>query len=180
MSDLKEMRIHSIMFDLMAKSPVVILKEEEGSRYLPILIGVFEAAAIDMGLKGKRAPRPMTHDLISNVLHEVHLKVTQVQIAKIEDHTFFANIILFDEGTPVEIDARPSDAIAIAIRENAPIMVHEDILNDAGVDMPVPPSEIEGRGQYESIAPTDEEPEEFKRFIQQLRPEDLFRPDDDR
>ncbi|HYE77286.1 MAG TPA: bifunctional nuclease domain-containing protein, partial [bacterium] len=83
MSSLREMRIYSIMFDLVAKSPVVILKEDAGDRYLPILIGVFEAAAIEMGLKKKKVARPMTHDLISNLLREMQLAVTQVQIAKI-------------------------------------------------------------------------------------------------
>ena len=176
MALLKEMRIFSIMFDLVAKSPVVILKEEEGDRYLPILIGVFEAAAIEMGLKKKKVQRPMTHDLISNLLHEMQMTVSQIQIAKIEDHTFFANIVLYSDGAPYEIDARPSDAIAIAIREDAPIMVHEEILSDAGVQFPNAPGDP---GELTDLY-TDlrEEPQEFKEFIRNIQPQDLFPTDE--
>lgn len=178
MSSLKEMRIYSIMFDLVAKSPVVILKEDAGDRYLPILIGVFEAAAIEMGLKKKKVARPMTHDLISNLLREMTLTVTQVQIAKIEDHTFYANIVLYNDGTPYEIDARPSDAIAIAIREDAPIMVAEEILSDAGVQFPSPPGEPgELQDMYATLS-GEGEPSDFKEFIAKIRPEDLFPSDD--
>lgn len=178
MTSLRRMRIFSLMYDLSARSPVVVLKEEEGDRYLPILIGYFEATAIEMGLKKKKPTRPLTHDLISNFLHEMHLTVNQIQIAKIENHTFYANIILYGDGEPYEIDARPSDAIAIAIREEAPIVVHEDILADAGVEAAGPPGDTAAFGE-ELYRPFDkEDPEEFKQFIAGLRPEDLFPTDD--
>ncbi|MEO7994776.1 MAG: bifunctional nuclease family protein [bacterium] len=177
MSALREMRIFSIMYDLSAKSPVVILKEEDGDRYLMILIGVPEAGAIESGIKKKRVSRPMTHDLITSILREMAVTVSQVQINKIEDHTFYANILIDDDGSTLEIDARPSDAIAIALREEAPIMVHEDILNDAGVQLPHPPVDPgEYTDQYAAFSP--EEPTDFKEFIAKIRPEDLFPADE--
>jgi len=178
MPSLRRMRIFSLMYDLTARSPVVVLKEEEGDRYLPILIGYFEATAIEMGLKKKRPTRPLTHDLISNFLHEMHLTVFQIQVAKIEDHTFYANIILSGDGETYEIDARPSDAIAIAIREEAPIVVSEEILNDAGVQASDPPGQSGSFGEELYTSLNTDDPEEFRQFIAGLRPEDLFPVDD--
>ena len=132
---MKEVRIDSIMYDLVNKTPVVILKELNGDRYLPILIGMFEASAIEMGIRETPLPRPMTHDLLSNIINQLHLTVEYIIITKIEDSTFYANIVLYRENDTFEIDSRPSDAIALAIRTHSPILVEEKILAKAGIKM---------------------------------------------
>lgn len=170
---MKEMVIHAIMFDLFAKSPVVILKEARGNRYLPILVGVFEASAIDLGLKKKSFPRPMTHDLLNNVINQTEFTIDHIEINKIQNRTFFANINLYSEGKNIVIDSRPSDAIALAVRCQSPILVDEEILTDAGVDFPEPPGEA-GEDTGEKLYITSDESRQFKDFIAGLDPEDIL------
>src|SRR3989304_662737 len=113
---MKEMIVDSIMLDLVNKTPVVILKELNGERYLPILIGEYEASAIQMGLKNISFPRPMTHDLLNHILEKTQCPVEFILITRIEDSTFFSSIVIYNDGEKLEIDARPSDAIALALR----------------------------------------------------------------
>lgn len=185
-----EVRIDSIMYDLVNKTPVVILKEINGDRYLPILIGMFEASAIEMGIRETPLPRPMTHDLLNDLINKMHLTVEYILINKIEDSTFYANIILYQEGNTMEIDSRPSDAIALAIRTRSPILVEEEILTKAGIKMnPHKAAEaakdfsIAGdEGEFpapsgESDVPEDETEERFRDFIDGLTPEDFLKSD---
>lgn len=172
---MKEMLIHAIMFDLFAKSPVVILKEARGNRYLPILVGVFEASAIDLGLKKKSFPRPMTHDLLNNVIDQTEFTIDHIEINQIKNRTFFANISLYSEGKSLVIDSRPSDAIALAVRCQSPILVHEEILIDAGVEFPEPPGEGDGSG--EKLYTTTDDTHKFKDFISSINPEDILEMD---
>lgn len=177
---LKEMLIHAIMFDLFAKSPVVILKEARGNRYLPILVGVFEASAIDFGLKKKIFPRPMTHDLLTNVIDQTEYTIDHIEINQIKDKTFFANISLYSEGKNIIIDSRPSDAIALAVRCQSPILVDEEILHDAGVEFPDPPGET-GESSGEKFYTTSDDSRKFKDFVSNINPEDILEmqiPDD--
>ncbi|MFH1675715.1 MAG: bifunctional nuclease family protein, partial [bacterium] len=132
---MKEMTVDAIMYDLVAKAPVVLLKEENGDRFLPILIGTCEANAINLGLKNTPLQRPLTHDLLNHVLDKLQCTVEYILITRIEDSTFFADIVIYNDGEKMEIDARPSDAIALAIRTKSPILVHEDILVKAGIPM---------------------------------------------
>jgi hypothetical protein len=182
---MKEMRIDSIMYDLVNKTPVVILKEMSGERYLPILIGMFEASAIEMGIRETPLPRPMTHDLLSNLISHLHLTVEYIHINKIEDSTFYANIVLYHEGRTLEIDSRPSDAIALAIRTQSPILVEEEILGKAGIKMsPHKTGErpdaftIEaGQGTkpgFDYDSPGDDSERQFRDFIDNIRPEDFL------
>ena len=170
---MKEMLIHAIMFDLFAKSPVVILKEARGNRYLPILVGVFEASAIDLGLKKKPFPRPMTHDLLTNVIDQTEYTIDHIEINQIKDRTFFANISLYSEGKNLIIDSRPSDAIALAVRCQSPILVDEEILIDAGVEFPDPPPDAE-KGSGEKLYTTSDDSRKFKDFISSINPEDVL------
>ncbi|MCD6216941.1 bifunctional nuclease family protein [bacterium] len=170
---MKEMLIHAIMFDLFAKSPVVILKEARGNRYLPILVGVFEASAIDFGLKKKLFPRPMTHDLLTNVIDQTEYTIDHIEINQIRDKTFFANISLYSEGKNIVIDSRPSDAIALAVRCQSPILVDEEILHDAGVEFPDPPGEA-GESSGEKLYTTSDDSRKFKDFISNINPEDVL------
>jgi hypothetical protein len=179
---MKEMIVDSIMLDLVQKTPVVILKEVNGDRYLPILIGEYEASAIQMGLKNISFPRPMTHDLLSHILDKLQSPVEFILITRIEDSTFFASVILYNDGEKVEIDARPSDAIALALRTNSPILVNEEILVKAGI--PLKAMKREGRMEGESqenerqFGFVQRRPQEdvikFRDFINNVKPEDFF------
>ena len=114
---------------------VIVLREVDGSRAFPIVIGIWEAVAIDRNIKGKKTPRPMTHDLIENVITGLDARLEKVIVNDLKDRTFFARLILRRNGKQVEIDSRPSDAIALAVQMKAPIYVEEKVL--AGI-LPFP------------------------------------------
>jgi uncharacterized protein len=132
----------------------LILKESSGKRRLPIIIGAFEAQAIALEIEGIKPPRPMTHDLLKSVIDALGFSISEITITELRDGTFFARIAL---DTPVndEIDSRPSDAIALAVRYNAPIFVNEDVLNEAGV-VPEDEEGVSGSEQDASNAPSKE------------------------
>ncbi len=112
-------------------SQVIILKERDGERHLPILIGMGEALAIDRRLKGLRTPRPMTHDLLSNLLEELGCELEQIVISDLRDHTFYATLVIRQDGQLIEVDSRPSDAIAIGVAQGTPIFVESAVLDEA-------------------------------------------------
>jgi bifunctional DNase/RNase len=153
-----EVKINGLAVDAQAKSHVVILKEREGERVLPIWIGPGEAQAIARELAGQRFPRPLTHDLLATVVEGLKGKVTRVVIADLRENTFFANLIIERNGEVLSVDARPSDSIAVALRCQAPIFVNDKLLSEAG----------------EQEEPTDEErAKELRRFLEDLDPEDF-------
>lgn len=180
---MKEMIVDSIMVDMSNKTPVVILREVNGKRCLPILIGEYEASAIQTGLKNISFPRPMTHDLMNHILDKLQCPVEFVLITRIEDSTFFASIIIYNDGEKIEIDARPSDAIALALRTKSPILVHEDILVKAGI--PLQERRIRSKqesGELESEkgfgfvqGKSHDDISKFKDFLNNVTPEDFFR-----
>jgi hypothetical protein len=108
---------------------VIVLKEVDGERAFPIVIGIWEAVAIDRNIKGKRPPRPMTHDLIENIINSLEARLESVIVTDLRDRTFFARLVLRRNGKTVEIDSRPSDAVAIAVQMKAPIYVDESVLD---------------------------------------------------
>jgi uncharacterized protein len=128
-----EMTVDSIRVSLMNYQRVVILKEKETSRYLPIWIGAAEADAIAVKLQGTSVQRPLTHDLMQSVIDALGGKVNSIVINNLQKDVFFAKIVLNRDGEQVEIDSRPSDAIALAVRVQAPIYAEEDVLNRGGV-----------------------------------------------
>ena len=115
------MVIYGVSFDLVGKQPIVLLKTAESNKFLPIWIGHPEAAAILMKLQGATAPRPLTHDLLVNMLVELGIEVVRVTVTELRDNTFYASITIKQNGSELEIDSRSSDAIAVAIRAQAPI-----------------------------------------------------------
>jgi len=123
-----KVEVAKLVFDESVQTPVVILKEVEGSRLLPIWIGHSEASAIAFALEGIHAERPLTHDLIKRILDGLDVEVIKIVINKIVNNTFYARIILKRNSTILSIDARPSDSIAVALRTNAPIYVSESVL----------------------------------------------------
>jgi len=126
-----EMTIKGLMVDPVTNMPIVILKDRGGDRVLPIWVGIFEANAIALQMENVAAPRPMTHDLLRNVIADLDGHVDRVVVSDLRDNTFFAVIHLTVRGERVAVDARPSDAIALALRARAPILVDEHVIDTA-------------------------------------------------
>src|SRR5471030_996345 len=157
-----EMTIYGVSFDLIGKQPIVLLKTAEGNRYLPIWIGHPEAAAILMKLQGATAPRPLTHDLLVNILGELEVEVVRVTVTELRENTFHASITVAQNGTELEIDSRSSDAIAVAVRAHVPTYAADEVIEESAIEM-------EGDDVNE-----EEILDEFKRFLEGVTPEDFF------
>ncbi|MBN9418319.1 MAG: bifunctional nuclease family protein, partial [Candidatus Eremiobacteraeota bacterium] len=143
--------------------PVVILKDLEGKRSLPILIGPFEATAIALALEGTQVPRPLSHDLMKSVIEALKAKVDRIIIHDIQENTFYAKVVLESSLGNLEIDARPSDSIALALRTNSPIYVSERIILEETVE--------------DKTEDSTKELGDFKKFIEGLRPSDFLKED---
>ncbi len=154
-----EMKVKGLALDP-SNMPIVILKDMEEERALPIWVGIFEANAIALEMEDVPVPRPMTHDLIKNILEKVQATVSRIVINDMEDNTFFAVILLSIDGNEVSIDSRPSDAIALALRVDAPIFVAKKVLDEArSIDLTDPRLE--------------DDKEKWKEWLEDLRPEDF-------
>jgi bifunctional DNase/RNase len=126
-----EMTIKGLMVDPVANTPIVILRDKDGQRVLPIWIGMFEANAIALQIENVAPPRPMTHDLLRNVIHDLEASVQKVVVYDLQENTYYALIYLSLRGDTVTVDARPSDAIALALRTRAPIFVEDAVIDNA-------------------------------------------------
>ena len=155
------MVIYGVSFDMVGKQPIVLLKTVDGNKFLPIWIGHPEAAAILMKLQGASTPRPMTHDLITDVIGELEAQCTRVAVTELRDNTFYASITLRVNGQEVEIDSRPSDALAVAVRTSAPIFAAEDVIQESAIEF-----------EHE-VEDTEEVVDRFKEFLDQVSPEDF-------
>lgn len=133
MAKFVEMQVDSIRVHMPSGQHVVILKEKETDRYLPIWIGIYEANAIALKITGITPERPITHDLVANILQSAEMRLKKIQVTSLTNEVFFARLFLGVNGKEVEIDSRPSDAIALAVRMTCPIMVSQDVLDKAGV-----------------------------------------------
>jgi bifunctional DNase/RNase len=175
-----EMKVKGLTLDPLTNVPIVILREAEGERSLPIWVGIFEAHAIAREIEEFQTPRPMTHDLIKNIINGVKGKVTRILVSDLRDNTFFAEILLAINGSEISIDSRPSDAIALALRMSAPIFVEEKVLEEAKSIEFTEPEESEGdegdEGEAEaSEKPLDANPEDVKRWLENLTPDDFLK-----
>ena len=126
-----EMTIKGLMVDPVTNTPIVILRDREGQRVLPIWVGIFEANAIALQIENVATPRPMTHDLLRNVIQDLRATVQKIVVCDLQENTFFALIYLHLNGDTLAIDARPSDAIALALRTRAPIFVEDSVIDHA-------------------------------------------------
>jgi bifunctional DNase/RNase len=126
-----EMTIKGLMVDPITNMPIVILRDKDGQRVLPIWVGIFEANAIALQIENISTPRPMTHDLLRNVIQDLKASVQKIVVCDLQENTFYALIYLAVNGDTVAIDARPSDAIALALRTRAPIFVEETVIDHA-------------------------------------------------
>jgi len=159
---MREVQIYGVSFDMVGKQPIVLLKTIDDNRYLPIWIGHPEAAAILMKLQGADTPRPMTHDLMVEMLDQVETKVERISVNELRNNTFFATITLSVSGTEIEIDSRPSDAIALAVRVQAPIFVAEDVIEESSIEFD------------QGIEDNEQVVEKFKDFLEDVSPEDFM------
>lgn len=158
-----EMKVKGLTLDPLTNMPIVILKDLGGQKALPIWVGIFEANAIAMKMENVPTPRPMTHDLIKNIIEGAKARVERVIVSDLKNNTFYASIELVLNGASLSIDSRPSDAIALALRMEAPIFVAEKVIEEArSIEIPEQQSEE-----------TPEEPENLKNWLENLRPEDF-------
>jgi uncharacterized protein len=152
-----EMTIKGLMVDPVTNMPIIILRDREGQKVLPIWVGVFEANAIALQIENIHTPRPMTHDLLKNVIQDLHAAVERIVVCDLKDNTFFALIHLQTSAGNVAIDARPSDAIALALRTRAPILVEESVIDNAKhVDFTNDKQDTERLQQWLESLDTDE------------------------
>jgi len=155
-----EMKVKGLMWDPVSRMPIVILRTQEGESLLPIFVGLFEANAIAQQLDGSLSPRPMTHDLLGNLIDALHARVDRVVITDLRDNTFFALIHLERSGEKLAIDARPSDAMALALRVKVPIFVEDTVL-----------ARSSATGEDGQV----DEAERLRRWLETVDPEDLGR-----
>jgi uncharacterized protein len=167
MAAVQEMVIYGVSFDMVGKQPIVLLKTAEGNRFLPIWIGHPEAAAILMKLQGATTPRPMTHDLVTEILGQLDAQVIRITVTELRENTFFAEITVQQDGSEIQIDSRPSDAIALAIRADAPIFAADDVIEESAIEF-----EGEDVDEEQIVA-------EFKSFLDQVTPEEFAREDEE-
>jgi uncharacterized protein len=162
-----EMVIYGVSFDLVGKQPIVLLKTADGNKFLPIWIGHPEAAAILMKLQGASTPRPLTHDLVTDMLEQLDAQVTRITVTELKENTFYASITLAQNGSEIEIDSRPSDAIALAVRAEAPIYANERVIEESAI-------EFEGEEVNE-----EEIVDEFRKFLDDVSPDQFAVEEDD-
>jgi uncharacterized protein len=158
---MQEMVIYGVSFDMVGKQPIVLLKTAEGNKFLPIWIGHPEAAAILMKLQGANTPRPMTHDLFTDMLEKLEARVIRIAVTELRENTFYAVVTVAVDGSEIEIDSRPSDAIALAVRSDAPIYADDAVIEESAIEF-----------EHEDVN-EEEVVEEFKKFLDEVKPEDF-------
>ncbi|MGI8784328.1 MAG: bifunctional nuclease family protein [Acidobacteriota bacterium] len=154
----REFKIKGLMMDPTSNSPIVILQDVERNTLLPIWVGIFEANAIALQIERVDTPRPMTHDLLKNVLLQLGAEVTRIVVTELKENTFYALIHLEVNGSPVAIDSRPSDAIALALRTDSPIFVTEEVVANS---------------RSITLDQDKLDPEDVRKWLENLNPEDL-------
>ncbi len=160
-----EMVVKGLTLDPLTNMPIIILRDVPGSKALPIWIGIFEANAIALEMEKVSTPRPMTHDLIRNIIKEMKARVSRIVINDLKDNTFYAKIHIAQNDSEMIIDSRPSDAIALALRVQAPIFVAKKVIEEAkSIDL-----------TEEKIK--DEDTEKWKEWLEQIKPEDFGKLD---
>lgn len=158
-----EMKVKGLALDPLSNLPIIILRDEDDKRSLPIWIGIYEANAIALELEKIETPRPMTHDLIKNILETIEARVLKVMVTDLKENTFYAMLHLQAGGTEYTVDSRPSDAIALALRVGAPIYVDEDVVRKAKT--------LEVGKEGEPVKADD--PDQLREWLQNIKPEDF-------
>ena len=166
---MREMTLYGVSFEPIGKQPIVLLKTADDDKFLPIWIGHPEAAAILMKLQGSNAPRPMTHDLLNEVISELNGKIVKVTVTELRENTFYARITIVQNGREVEIDSRPSDAIALAVRCDAQIFASEDVIEESAIEFQADDDDQPALITASTLADLD--PAEFRKFLETVTPE---------
>jgi uncharacterized protein len=171
MRRVREMTLYGVSFEPIGKQPIVLLKTVDEDRFLPIWIGHAEAAAILMKLQGSNPPRPMTHDLLTDVVSELKGEIVRVTVTELRENTYFARITIVQDGHELEIDSRPSDAIALAVRCEAQIFAADEVVDESGIEFQAGDDEQVSLVTASNLADLD--PEEFRQFIETVTPEEF-------
>ncbi len=165
---IKKMEVAGVTVDPATKAPILVLRDEEMGRTVPIWIGIFEATAILSRLERVTPPRPMTHDLLKNVLESLGGRLEKVIIHDLRDNTYIAKLIIEVGDKLIEIDSRPSDAVALALRTESPVYMEEEIIEKSKVSVERVEGEFEGK-EGES----EEDKERWKKILEDMNPEDF-------
>jgi bifunctional DNase/RNase len=166
------MEVVGVRIEMPSNQPIVLLKEMDGTRFLPIWVGAVEATAIAFAQQGLSSQRPLTHDLIANIFESTDLTMTSVHITEIKDGIFYAELSLrSSDGATLKISSRPSDAIAIALRTASNILADSDLLDEVGID--IPERLIGTQVDSNESGGSDVELERFREFLDQINPEDF-------
>jgi uncharacterized protein len=169
-----EVRLRAVRVDLQSNTPVLLLQESEGlGRTLPIFIGAPEATAIAFALQGMDTPRPMTHDLIRDLLDALGADVVRVVVTELRTSTYFAEIVLRHGEEEVPVSSRPSDAVAVAVRTGTPLFVADDLMDAEGILLAVDDEEEDSEDEDGTDDNPDELVGEFRHFLDTIRPEDF-------
>lgn len=188
MADMIEVQIDSVRVHLMTPQRLVVLKQLDSERYLPIWVGPYEAEAITVALQEVEMVRPLTHDLLKNVFGAFNARITRIEIVKLQNEIFYGSIIAEVNGREVEVDSRPSDAIALSVRAHVPILVNSSVMDEAGIipEQDMPEGEENAPVEKSELAPMSEESTErlsvFEDFLEKLdfdKPEGNDKTDDD-
>jgi len=168
---MREMTLYGVSFEPIGKQPIVLLKTVDDDRFLPIWIGHPEAAAILMKLQGATPPRPMTHDLLNDVIGELQGEIVRITVTELRENTYYAQITIVQDGREVEIDSRPSDAIALAVRCEAQIFATDDVVEESAIEFQA--SDEPQAGLVTASGLADLDPDEFRRFLETVTPEEF-------
>jgi bifunctional DNase/RNase len=181
MSEMIEVVIDSIRVSLMSQQRIVILRERDAERYLPIWIGVYEAESITIALQSVEVARPLTHDLLKNVITQLNARILRVEVVALREDTFYGNIVTETDGHILNIDARPSDALAIAVRTHVPILVARTVMESAGITPEEDLQEEAGEQgtQTTEAGPVEESDERLSVFQDFLESLDIENTDDE-
>ena len=172
---MQEMTIYGVSFDLVGKQPIVLLKTVDANKFLPIWIGHSEAAAILMRLQEQTPPRPMTHDLFTEMLEQFDARILKITVTELKDSTFYATITVQQNGSEIELDSRPSDAIALAVRTDAPIYADERVIEESAIEFEGDAETTEAQISR-SATLQDVDPAEFRQFLDKVTPEEFAQP----
>ena len=168
---MREMTLYGVSFEPIGKQPIVLLKTVDDEKFLPIWIGHPEAAAILMKLQGASPPRPMTHDLVTEIISELQGEVVRVTVTELRENTYYARITIVQDGREVEVDSRPSDAIALAVRCDAQIFAADDVVDESAIEFQADDEEQASLVTASNLADLD--PAEFQRFLETVTPEEF-------
>jgi bifunctional DNase/RNase len=167
---MREMTLYGVSFEPIGKQPIVLLKTADDDKFLPIWIGHAEAAAILMKLQGTTPPRPMTHDLLTEVVSELQGEVVKITVTEMRENTYYARITIAVNGRELEIDSRPSDAIALAVRCDAQIFASDDVIEESGIEFQ---TDEEEPSLVTASLLADLDPAEFRKFLETVTVEEF-------